>query len=121
MSDAEHLSSFLESLRRVLVEQRPDCVLAIDVRLRNRDKPIRLASPDQRVSRRQRLIVTTVRMHQAVSGPFRAYHIAKMCQLKLNSDLRTMISDLIVCGCLVKTKGGYRTPDVLPEWFVSDF
>jgi hypothetical protein len=118
--DQEHLASFVDSIRRVFIEQRPDCVVAVDIRLSNRGKPIRIGT-DHAGAMRKRLIVTTLRLHQAVSGPMRAAQIAMACRLKNNSSFRADLADLVLCECLVKNGGGYLVPDVLPEWFVRDF
>ena len=45
-SDAADLSVFLDSIRRVLVEERPTLVTCLDVRLSTRARPVRIATPD---------------------------------------------------------------------------
>jgi hypothetical protein len=116
---SDDLATFIDSIRRVFVEQRPDCVVAIDIRLRDRAKPLRIGT-DHRAYGRKRLIVSTLQVHQAVSGPMRADQIARACRVKNNSSFRADIADLVLCGCLVRNAGGYLVPELLPEWFVRD-
>ena len=119
--DEDHLASFLDSLRRVLEEQRPEFVTALDVRMSGRDRPIRLDTPSLRTFGQKRMIVTMVKMSQGVSGPLRASRIALICKYKNNAYFRAQLSDLVLSKCLIRNKGGYLVPEVLPEWFVSDF
>ena len=118
--NADHLASFLDSVRRILTEQGPDEVLGIDIRLRGRCRSLFLATPRMEVHRDQRKIVASLLDNKVCGGgPMYAWQIAARTKLACNSYFRRMLADLILFGCIVQDRGrGYVIVDELPEWFV---